>query len=198
MPLAYARSENGEWIPCGESLAELTESFAEHRIKIGARVVFEAPCYLGDAVTIGDDVLFRGEDRIGSHTVIESGVKIGRGCEIGEGSYIGQDVVLADGVSLPGRTFIGSDRRIVDRSEDFTAVFSSKNKVESFFGSDRILMYDPEIGQDYETSMSFREFLKKAKIRQRIRIKQEEKRREFLKNISSLIGILKIIKNNEE
>jgi NDP-sugar pyrophosphorylase family protein len=191
MPLLFIWSESGTWVSCGETLDELEKCLADHRIKIGARVLFEGPCCLGDAVTVGDDVLFRGEDRIGSYTVIESGVQLGRGCEIGEGSYIGPNVVLADGVSLPKRTFVGADRERVDRSEDFTAVFSSKNKTESFFGSDRILMYDPEVGQDYETSMSFQEFLKKTKVRQRLRIKQEEKRGEFLKKISSLISILK-------
>jgi carbonic anhydrase/acetyltransferase-like protein (isoleucine patch superfamily) len=173
---------------------DLENILKEHRIKIGKDVVFEGDCYFGDAVTVGDDVIFFRDNKIGGHTVIEMGARIGSHCEIGEGSYIGEGVIIGDNVSLPKRTYVGADRRVVDRSEEFTAVFSSAGKVESFFGSDRILMYDPEVGQDYETSISFKEFITKAKVRQRLRIKQEEKRGEFLKNVSSLISVLKNIK----
>jgi carbonic anhydrase/acetyltransferase-like protein (isoleucine patch superfamily) len=170
----------------------------EHRIKLGKNVVFRKSCYFGDAVTVGDNVVFCGESRIGGHTVIESGAKIGSGCEIGEGSFIGKEIIIGDGVFLPGRTYVAEDRRSVIHSEEFTAVFSSARKTESFFGSDKILMFDPEVGQDYETSMSFREFITKAKIRQRVRIKQEETRGEFLKAVSSFIGVLKNIGNKKE
>jgi NDP-sugar pyrophosphorylase family protein len=176
----------------------MEEALREHRIKIGQDVVFEGPCYFGDAVTVGDDVIFFGDDKIGGHTVIESGVRIGCHCEIGEGSFIGENVIVGDNVSLPRRTYVGTGRGGVDCSEQFTAVFSSAGKVESFFGSDRILMYDPEIGQNYETSMSFKEFITKAKVRQRLRIKQEEKRGEFLKNVSSLIGALKTVEDKKD
>jgi NDP-sugar pyrophosphorylase family protein len=172
---------------------DLEDTLREHRIKIGKNVVFEGDCYFGDAVTVGDNVILFGNDKIGGHTIIEAGVKIGYCCEIGEGSYIGQGIIIRDNVTLPKRSYISPDRTFIDRSEEFMAVFSSAGKIESFFGSDRILMYDPEIGQDYETSMSFKEFVTKTKIRQRLRIKQEEKRGEFIKNISSLISILKNI-----
>jgi carbonic anhydrase/acetyltransferase-like protein (isoleucine patch superfamily) len=172
------------------------DTLREHRIKIGKNVVFEGNCYFGDAVTVGDGVVFFGDTRIGSHTVIGEGVKIGYRCEIGEGSYIGKGVVIGDDVSLPNRTYVSADRGGITRSEDFMAVFSSGGKVESFFGSDKILMFDPEAGQDYETSLSFKEFITKAKVRQRLRIKQEEKRGDFLKNISSFLGVLKNIKKD--
>jgi NDP-sugar pyrophosphorylase family protein len=175
---------------------DIKKALQEHRIKMGKNVILGRSCYFGDAVTIGDGAVFAGDAKIGGHTVIDAGVKIGYRCEIGEGSYIGKGVVIGDDVSLPKRTYVGADRRAIDRSEEFTAVFSSAGKVESFFGSDRILMYDPVSGQDYETSISFKEFITEAKVRQRLRIKQEEKRGEFLKNVSSLIGILKNIKKD--
>jgi NDP-sugar pyrophosphorylase family protein len=177
---------------------DLEETMKKYRIKIGRDVVLGEACYFGEAVTVGNNVVFSGDDKIGGHTVIESGVRIGFHCKIGEGSYIGKDVILGDNVSLPKRTYVSMDRGIIDRSEEFTAVFSSAGKVESFFGSDRILLYDPEIGQDYETSMSFKEFILKAKVRQRLRIKQEEKRGEFIKKVSSLIGVLKILENKKD
>jgi NDP-sugar pyrophosphorylase family protein len=176
---------------------DIKKALKDCRIKIGQNVTLEGACYFGEAVTIGDNVVFAGDDKIGGHTVIESGVRIGCHCEIGEGSYIGKDVVIRDNVSLPKRTYVGVDRKVVEHSEQFTTVFSSSGRVESFFGSDRILMYDPEVGQNYETSMSFKEFITKTKIRQRLRIKQEEKRGEFLKKVSSLISILKTLKNKK-
>jgi carbonic anhydrase/acetyltransferase-like protein (isoleucine patch superfamily) len=172
---------------------DLENILRDHRIKIGKNVIFEGDCYFGDAVTVGDNVIFSGDNKIGGHTVIEMGARIGSCCEIGDGSYIGQDITIGDNVILPKRTYVGADRGYVSHSEEFVTVFSSAGKIESFFGSDRILMYDPEIGQDYETSMSFKEFITKAKIRQRLRIKQEEKRSEYLKKISSLISTLKNI-----
>jgi NDP-sugar pyrophosphorylase family protein len=172
---------------------DLENILRDHRIEIGKNVIFEGDCYFGDAVTVGDNVIFFGNDKIGGHTVIETGARIGNCCEIGDGSYIGQDIIIGDNVILPKWTYIDAGRRVVDRSEEFVTIFSSAGKIESFFGSDRILMYDPEIGQDYETSMSFKEFITKGKIRQRLKIKQEEKRSEYLKNISSLISTLKNI-----
>jgi NDP-sugar pyrophosphorylase family protein len=173
------------------------EALKLHRIKIGKDVVFSGSCFFGDAVTVGDSVVFGKGAKIGGHTVIENGARIGESCEIGEGSFIGKGVVIADKVILPRRVFIGQDRGSVDRSEELVAVFSSPSKIEAFFGSDRILMYDPEAGQDYETSISFKEFLAKTKIRQRLRIKQEERRKDFLKNVASVIGILKRIINDK-
>ena len=58
--------------------------FIEHRILIGKSVVFGSPCFLGDAVTVGDGVIFSGEANIGRHTVIEAGARIGKGCILGK------------------------------------------------------------------------------------------------------------------
>jgi len=171
---------------------ESRKALIEHRIFIGQNTVLEGVCKLGEAVTIGENVLIGNGSTVGGHTVIEDNVKIGGNCFIGEGSFIGKGIVLSDNVSVPDRTFIGMERALVDKSVDFSATFSYSNgKIESIFGDDKVLMYDPDIDQDYETSISFKEFIKKTKIRQRIKILEENRRKDFLKNVSLFIGALK-------
>jgi len=169
------------------------EALKEHRILLGDNVIFEGVCELGDAVTVGDDVVFGNNSKIGRCSVIESGVRIGKNCVIGESSFIGKGVEISDGVSLPDRIFVGRDRRRVGESVDFSATFVYRDgKTESFFDVDRVLIYGPEkIGQNYEVSMSFKDFFKDVKLRRRLKIKQEERRDEYLKAVSSFIGVLK-------
>lgn len=96
--------------------------------RIGENVIIEDDVFIGDGVTLHNDVILRAGCEIGDGAVIgyrekegidaptvigrnakiRSGATIYYGCSIGEGSSVGHNSVLRDGIWVGDNTYIGA------------------------------------------------------------------------------------------
>jgi len=202
------------WLSAGQTIEEALPELIKHRIEIGEHVIIGGDCYIEDGVTIGknniigkgsrlsehsvleDGVIIASDVFIGKHCVIKSRTMISRGSKIGEFSVIGSSTYIDDGVSLPPHS-IAINRKTIEKSEKITAIISGNKKIESFFGSDEIYVFETNPNPDIDSEMTFSEFLKEAHITKLSEVL--EKREKELKTIeiSKLLAVLQrlILKN---
>jgi len=201
---------HSRWLPAGKNIREALSEFTAHRITAGTNTISEGNCYIEDAVTIGEFVFLGNGTHIGNHTVIgdnaitgdgvvigrhciiQEKAIIGRRCKVGEFSFIGSGTELADDVNLPPHS-VCIGRKIVTKTEKLAAVISTGRKIEAFFGSDPVFVYETDPDPSLENDMTFAEFIKEARIVKLSDVLKKRDAEQKLLEISRLVTVLQNI-----